>query len=154
MVMSTRCSASLTVTPTPGAVFAATEAASAVYIYGVGNFTILQPSATPATRVMAKSLDMRIWLTSNHYLLGLIVEGDFLAGLDCGYIHAQRDRVAVACADAGVRRLARADAFHPVAHVGGGLGVAVSTGGVGVGGDLFDLVHQREAGMPAGVRLR
>ena len=62
--------------------------------------------------------NLRIDLASNHDLLGLVVEGDLLPGLNGGDVHAERDGVAVAGFDAGVRRLAGADALHPVAHVG------------------------------------
>src|SRR5579875_3853285 len=65
-------------------------------------------------------------LASCHDLLRLVVEGDLEAGLDGGDVHAERDGVAVAVFDRGVRGLAAAHALHPVAHVGGGFGVDVS----------------------------
>src|ERR1017187_3018639 len=90
---------------------------------------------------------MGIGLACNYYLLGFVVEGDFLPGLDGSDVHAQRNGVRVAGADAGVWRLARAHTLHPIAHVGVGLWIAATAaGGVGVGRYLLHLVHQVEAG--------
>src|ERR1035441_6191137 len=90
---------------------------------------------------------MDIRLSCNYYLLGLIVEGDLLPALDGGDIHAQRNGVRVAGADAGVGSFARAHALHPVAHVGVRLWIAATAaGGIGVGRYLLHLIHQREAG--------
>ena len=88
MVMSTRCSASLTATSTRGFVLLAVGPARMANIYGVGNFWPVHPSATPATKAAASSLYVLIRLASNHDLLRLLVEGNLLAGLDCGDVHA------------------------------------------------------------------
>src|ERR1039458_3149969 len=120
MVMSTRWAASLTMTATP----LAGDAPAAAFR------VMIEPAISP----IAKSLDVVIRLASNHHHLRLLVEGHLLAGLDGRHIHAQCDGVAVARADAGIRRLARAHALHPVAHVGVGLRVAAARApGVRVG---------------------
>src|SRR4051794_36753263 len=72
-------------------------------------------------------------LASCDDLLSLVVERDFFSGLDCSNVHAECDGVAVACFDWGVRSFARAHAFHPVAHVGRGLGIAAGVGPAGNG---------------------
>src|SRR5450631_3747659 len=108
MVMSTRCSASLTVTLTPEVLPPTPVPARAANINGVGrSFAPEQPSRTLAAKPMAISLNMLIGLSSNDHLLGFFVEGDLLAALNRGHVHAQCNRMAVAGADAGVRRLAR-----------------------------------------------
>ena len=93
--------------------------------------------------------DLANGFASGHDLLGLVVEGDFLAGLHGGDAHAKRDGVAVARFNAGVWRFAGADALHPVAHVGGGLGIGAGVGG-GFGCDAF---AESEAGQEVGLHL-
>src|SRR5665213_658087 len=93
--------------------------------------------------------NLRIDFAPYHDLLRLVVEGDFLAGLDRGDVHAERDGVAVARFKAGVRRLAGADALHPVAHVGGGLRIAVGDGARGDRG----VAAEREARQQVGLHL-
>src|SRR5665213_3590379 len=115
MVMSTRrlASSATTLTPLP-----------------VSLAKALPTRTMSPTRKPSRS-SLRIDLASYHHLLRLVVEGDFLAGLDCCDVHAERDGVAVARFNAGVWRFAGADALHPVAHVGGGLRIAVSDGARG-----------------------
>src|ERR1039458_3418325 len=86
---------------------------------------------------------LRINLASHHYLLGLVVEGDLLAGLDGGDVHTQRDGMTISSLDGRIGSFAGTDALHPVAHVGRGLWVAV---GVSIGRDGLCLLDERKAG--------
>src|SRR5262249_56432719 len=52
-----------------------------------------------------------------HNVLLCVVERDSLASLQSRDCHAQRHRVVVSRVNVRIRRLARANAFHPVAHV-------------------------------------
>src|SRR5665213_2651496 len=115
MVTSTRRLASLATTLTPLPVSLAKA---------------LPTRITSPTRAPSSS-SLRIDFAPYHDLLRLVVEGDFLARLYRGNVHAERDGVAVARFNAGVGRLARADALHPVAHVGGCLRIAVGDGARG-----------------------
>src|SRR3954454_16945241 len=104
MVTSTRRSASLATTRTPCPIAE----------------TATHPSASIPARNPAA---LRIRLASRDHLLSGIVERHLLTCLDRGDIHAQGNGVAVAGLDGRIGRLARAHAFHPVAHVGRGLGI-------------------------------
>src|SRR5277367_602304 len=111
MVMSTRCrsTSGTTCTPPEGFVCA------------------LNGSTKAAARQPRNSLG--IHFACNHYLLGRVVEGRLLAGLNSGDVHAQRNRVAVTGFNAGVRGLPRPDALHPIEHVCGCLRIPASIGG-------------------------
>src|ERR1035437_7332572 len=74
---------------------------------------------------------------TNHHLLRLVVEGDFLTGADGGDVHAEGDGVMVAGFDGSAGCLARADTLNPFAHVSRGLRIAA---GVGFGGDSLRLL--------------
>src|ERR1039458_6145217 len=113
MVMSTRRCASSATTWTPE-VFAGLDWCAEV-------------NMAAATRASAAML--RIDLSSHHHLLCLVVEGDFLTGLNRSHIHAQSNGVAVAGFDGSIGRFTGAHALHPVAHVSGGLRVGVRFGG-------------------------
>ncbi len=63
-------------------------------------------------------------LAVHHHLALLGAEGRLAARAGGGVRHDEGDGVRVAGLDRGVRVLARADAFHPVAHVRGGERVA------------------------------
>src|SRR5665213_3607794 len=133
MVMSTRrlASSATTLTPLPVSLAKALPT------------RIIKPTRAPS------SSNLRIDFASRHHLLRLVVEGDFLAGLDGGDVHAERDGVAVARLDAGVWRFARADTLHPVAHVGGSLRIAVRVGSRGNG----SVAAQRKAWQQVGLHL-
>ena len=91
--------------------------------------------------------------TDDHVLRG-IVESDALAGLDGGDRHAQRHRVTVAGVDTGVRRLATADALHPVPHVGRCGIVGAGVGGRRRGGRFRDRHGRQQVGLPShGLRV-
>src|SRR5580698_443943 len=113
MVMSTRRWASSGVTCTPLEVDAACNADAA---------------KAQAANDTASAARLRIHLASRYDLLGLLVEGNFLAGLYCRNVHAESDGVAVSGVDRGIGRLARANALHPVAHVGRGLRIGSGVG--------------------------
>src|SRR6185312_14223831 len=121
MVTSTRRCAwsAVTLTPAPASFARAGAALPSPTI-------AITPNINHLYRDLPSCLYMN--LASREHLLRLVVEGYLLAGLDGGDVHAQRDGVAVAGFDVGVGRLARADALHPVAHVGRGLVVDVSAG--------------------------
>src|SRR6185437_1297396 len=106
MVMSTRRSETLgtTLTIWAGAARIGPVLQKAIAIISTS------PSTSPAP--------LRIHLASRHHLLRFVVEGNFLARFDGGDIHAQRNRMRVPGLNRRVRRLARPDALHPVAHVG------------------------------------
>src|SRR5665213_1588295 len=133
MVMSTRrlASSATTLTPLPVSLAKALPT------------RIISPTRAPSRS------SLRIDFAPYHDLLRLVVEGDFLAGLDGGDVHAERDGVAVAGFNAGVGRFAGADALHPVAHVGGGLRIAVGDGARGDG----SVAAQREARQQVGLHL-
>src|SRR5579863_6290450 len=126
MVMSTRrlASSGTTWTPFAGGAAKATEMLARVVARAV--------SATNLGKDFA----------SRHDLLRLVVEGNFQAGLDGGDVHAEGDGVAVTGFNGGVGSFAGANTFHPVAHVGGGLRVAV---GIGISGDGLHFFDKREA---------
>src|SRR5690348_14976002 len=83
MVMSTRRCASSGTTCTPDFPAARSSCAG-----------MSMAAARAATRG-----SLRIHLAPSHHLLRFVVEGDLLAGLNRGHIHAQRDGVAVPCLD-------------------------------------------------------
>src|ERR1035437_1292805 len=127
MVMSTRRLASSATTWTP----LEDEAAKALAV----KMKLAAKSAS------AKNLGINF--ASYHHLLRLVVEGDFLASVDGGDVHAEGDGVMVAGFNGGVGGFARADTLHPVAHVGRGHGIAA---GVGFGGGGIGFLDEREAG--------
>src|ERR1700684_236460 len=126
MVMSTRRRASFATTCTPEAGAAMSEV----------ELNIMAAAKIPSTAML------RIHLASHHHLLRLVVEGHFLAGLNRSHIHAESDGMAVSCFDRRIGRLARAHAFHPVAHVRGGLRIGACVGRCRCGLCMFD---EREA---------
>src|SRR5258706_6593930 len=67
----------------------------------------------PRTKPLVHGRDgdcLSVDLAADHDLLGLVVEGHLLAGLDRSHVHAQRDGVAVSSLDRRVGRLAGPDA--------------------------------------------
>src|SRR6185312_5278511 len=98
MVMSTRRCASSGATSTP-------------------DFPAAHSSCTGMSMAAARAAtraSLRMDLPPDHHALRLVVEGNLLAGLNRGHIHAQRDGVAVPCLDGRIRRLVRTHALHPV----------------------------------------
>src|SRR5579862_7114409 len=134
MVMSTRRCASSGTTCTPEVLAA------------LSGWVGVRRAAARAT-----TASLRINLASNHHVLRLVVEGDFLAGLNRSHIHAEGNGVAVAGLNGSVGRFARAQALHPVAHVRRGLRVGVRVGGGGDG--FFGAIEKREAGQKVRLHL-
>src|ERR1700754_1112438 len=60
----------------------------------------------------------------SHYFLGSLIKGGLVAGMYCRVGHDIGNRVAVTCLNRGIRLLAAAHAFHPVAYVVGGQFIA------------------------------
>src|ERR1039458_4712281 len=97
--------------------------------------------------VAASAARLRIDLASRDDLLGLVVEGNFLAGLDGRDVHAQSDGVAVSGFNRGIGCFSRADALHPVTHVGRCLRIGSGVGRCRSGLGFFD---ERETGKEVG----
>src|SRR6185437_16243712 len=132
MVMSTRRCASLGVTFIP-------FAASAAYAYERSSMIAARAETAPI---------LRIDLSSSEHLLRFIVESYLLACLNSGDVHAECDGMAVSGFDGCIGSFSRANAFHPVAHIGGGLRICA---GIRRGGGLFCVFHEREAGKQVGI---
>src|SRR5437763_15924765 len=87
---------------------------------GFGTSEPRTPNPEPRSTRTKNNHTVRMSASAHHNVAFGVVEHHLPAAVHRGDGHAQRHGVVVARLDVGVGLLARAHAFHPVLHVGGG----------------------------------